>query len=215
MEGTTGGSILESTEELPVRVRLSAENRDRVNSITSLDLLSSHRLLRRKSGQTHSFRRKQSRFATLAQRAVRRKTQGNADQDTTEPAVTVGQNNLGNAVETVPLSSLGKVTLKPELAKITRYNGQRVNTVQGFLTPGVLPDRALSDFKQQLEDADWQLPNGYSYEFGGEAEQKDNALGGLVSTVGVIAVLMVATLVLSLGSFRLAAVIGVVAICEA
>ena len=78
-----------------------------------------------------------------------------------------------------------------------------------------MPDRALSNFKQQLKDADWQLPNGYSYEFGGEAEQKSNALGGLVSTVGVIAVLMVATLVLSLGSFRLAAVIGVVAICKA
>ena len=166
LEGTTGGSILESTEELPVKVRLSAANRDRLNNITSLDLLSS-------------------------------------------------QNNLDNAVKTIPLSALGKVTLKPELAKITRYKGQRVNTVQGFLTPGVLPDRALSDFKQQLTDADWQLPNGYSYEFGGEAEQKSNALGGLVSTVGVIAVLMVATLVLSLGSFRLAAVIGVVAICEA
>ena len=165
LSGTTGGSILESTEELPVRVRLSASNRDRVNSITSLDLLSS-------------------------------------------------QNNLANAVETVPLSSLGKVTLKPELAKITRYNGQRVNTVQGFLTPGILPDRALSNFQQQLKNADWQLPNGYSYEFGGEAEQKGNALGGLISTVGVIAILMVATLVLSLGSFRLAAVIGVVAIAS-
>ena len=164
LEGTTGGSILESTEELPVRVRLSASNRDRLNKITSLDLLPTQ--------------------------------------------------NSDNALESVPLSSLGKITLKPEIAKITRYNGQRVNTVQGFLTPGVLPDRALSDFKQQLEDTNWQLPNGYSYEFGGEAEQKNNALGRLVSTVGVIAVLMVATLVLSLGSFRLAAVIGIVAIAS-
>ena len=157
LEGTSGGSILESTEELPVKVRLSADNRDRLNDITSLDLLSS---------------------------------QGNS----------------------VPLSSLGKPTLKPELAKISRYNGQRVNTVQGFLTPGVLPDKALTDFQQQI--ANWRLPNGYSYEFGGEAEQKNDALGGLVSTVGVLVVLMVATLVLSLGSFGLAAVIGVVAIAS-
>ena len=163
LEGTSGGSILESTEELPVRVRLSAANRDRLNDITSLDLLSS---------------------------------QGN------------------NTVDSIPLSSLGKATLKPELAKISRYNGQRVNTVQGFLTPGVLPDKALTDFKQHIANANWQLPNGYSYEFGGEAEQKNNALGGLISTVGVLAVLMVTTLVLSLGSFRLAAVIGVVAIAS-
>ena len=88
-------------------------------------------------------------------------------------------------------------------------------TVKIFL-PGADAARveALSDFKQQLEDTNWQLPNGYSYEFGGEVEQKNNALGGLVSTVGVIAVLMVATLVLSLGSFRLAAIIGVVAIAS-
>ncbi|MEO1690839.1 MAG: efflux RND transporter permease subunit [Cyanobacteria bacterium J06631_6] len=163
LEGTAGGSILESTEELPVKVRLSAPNRDRLEDLTSLELLSP---------------------------------------------------SENNSSSTIPLSSLGQITLKPELAKISRYNGQRVNTIQGFLTPGVLPDRALTDFKQQLANANWQLPSGYSYEFGGEAEQKNNAIGGLISTVGVIAVLMVATLVLSLGSFRLAAVIGVVAIAS-
>ncbi|MEO1341262.1 MAG: efflux RND transporter permease subunit [Cyanobacteria bacterium J06635_13] len=163
LEGTAGGSILESTEELPVKVRLSAPNRDRLEDLTSLDLLSP---------------------------------------------------SENNSSSTIPLYSLGQITLKPELAKISRYNGQRVNTIQGFLTPGVLPDRALTDFKQQLANANWQLPSGYGYEFGGEAEQKNNAIGGLISTVGVIAVLMVATLVLSLGSFRLAAVIGVVAIAS-
>ena len=162
LEGTSGGSILEATEELPVKVRLSAANRSELNSLTSLNLLP--------------------------------------------------ERNSNN--EHIPLSSLGKVTLKPELANITHFDGQRVNTIQGFLTPGVLPDLALSNFKQQLETTDWQLPNGYSYEFGGEAEQKNNALGGLISTVGVIVVLMVATLVLSLGSFRLAALIGVVAIAS-
>ena len=162
LEGVSGGSILEATEELPVRVRLAATNRRQLNDVTSLNLLS----------------------------------------------------NGDNRDRAIPLSSLGQVTLKPELANITRYNGQRVNTIQGFLTSGVLPDKALSDFKQQLKTSAWQLPNGYSYEFGGEAEQKNDALGGLISTVGVIAVLMVATLVLSLGSFRLAAVIGVVAIAS-
>ncbi|WP_019505949.1 efflux RND transporter permease subunit [Pleurocapsa sp. PCC 7319] len=165
LEGATGGSILESTEELPVRVRLSAADRAGLNNIASLNLL---------------------------------------------PA----QDGSNNVVENVPLSSLSKITLKPELAKITRYNGQRVNTVQGFLTAGTLPDEALTDFKHKLTETKWQLPNGYSYEFGGEAEQKDDALGGLVSIVGVLTVLMVATLVLSLDSFRLAGVIGVVAIAS-
>lgn len=39
LEGTTGGSILEGTEELPVRVRISNERRSNLNEIVSMDLL--------------------------------------------------------------------------------------------------------------------------------------------------------------------------------
>ena len=197
LEGTTGGSILESTEELPVRVRLSASNRDRFLNGA---------MRQRPFGTLHP-------KGAVSLMGETPKTALHRLNNITSLNLLPSQNS-DNALESVPLSSLGNITLKPELAKITRYNGQRVNTVQGFLTPGVLPDRALSDFKQQIESVNWQLPNGYSYEFGGEAEQKNDALGGLISLVGVIAVLMVATLVLSLGSFRLAAVIGVVAIAS-
>ena len=38
-EGVTGGSILEETEELPVRVRLSNSQRGDLDQITSLDLV--------------------------------------------------------------------------------------------------------------------------------------------------------------------------------
>ncbi|MDJ0903485.1 MAG: efflux RND transporter permease subunit [Xenococcus sp. MO_188.B8] len=166
LEGILGGTILESTEELPVRVRLSVADRAQLNNLASLNLLPS------------------------------------------------GNRLTGNNIEPIPLSSLGKVALKPELAKITRYNGQRVNTIQGFLTPGTLTDQVLTNFKHRLTNGEFKLPNGYSYEFGGEAEEKNNALAGLVSTVGVLIVLMVATLVLSLGSFGLATVVGIVAIAS-
>lgn len=39
LEGVTGGSILEATEELPVRVRVSNERRSDLNQIASMDLL--------------------------------------------------------------------------------------------------------------------------------------------------------------------------------
>ena len=157
LEGSTGGSILESREELPVRVRLDSSDRSNLQSIESLELL--------------------------------------------------GKNN-----NSIPLTSLGTTRLTSEVAKIARYNGQRVNTVQGFLVPGVLPDTALREFQQLLEQL--ELPNGYYYQFGGEAEQKNSALGGLIANVGVLAILMVAVLVLSLNSFRLASIIGVVAIAS-
>ena len=169
LEGAVGGSVLESTEELPVRVRLGNRDRANLSQITSLDLLA----------------RSPSR-----------------------------NSNQNNTLTAVPLSSLGKVQLKSELAQITHYNGQRVNTIQGFLEAGVLPAEVLSQFQANLVNNNFDLPSGYSYEFGGESEERSDAIGGLVSTVGVIIVIMVAVLVLSLGSFQLAAVIGVVAIAS-
>ena len=155
LEGITGGSILESREELPVRVRLDRANRNNLGDIESLDL-------------------------------------------------------LGN--NPIPLASLGNTKLTSQIAQISHYNGQRVNTIQGFLTPGTLPNTALREFQQLLNQL--ELPNGYYYQFGGEAEQKNSAVGGLIALVGVLTILMVAVLVLSLNSFRLATIIGIVAIAS-
>lgn len=169
LEGVVGGSVLEATEELPVRVRWKNSDRANLAHISSLDL------------------------------------------SATSPSMS---SNSNNPLNTVPLSSLGKVQLKPELAQITRYNGQRVNTVQGFLQAGELPAEILSQFQTKLADNNFVLPPGYSFEFGGESEERNDAIGGLISTVGVIVVVMIATLVLSLGSFQLSTIIGIVAIAS-
>jgi multidrug efflux pump subunit AcrB len=156
LEGVRGGSVLEATEELPVRVRLA--DRSDLAEIATLPLVA---------------------------------TPGNG---------------------WVTLDSLGQVTLEPEIAKITHYNGQRVNTIQGFVRAGILPATVLVQFQERLQATELALPPGYSLSFGGEAEERAEAIGNLVSTIGILAVLMVATLVLSLGSFKLAGLIGGVAI---
>jgi len=46
----------------------------------------------------------------------------------------------------LPLNALGDLSLSPEIAKITHYNGERVHTIQGFLRAGVLPDTVLGPF---------------------------------------------------------------------
>ncbi|MDY6902283.1 MAG: efflux RND transporter permease subunit [Cyanobacteriota bacterium] len=140
---------------------------------------------------------------------------GNLSQITSLDLLANSRNNRGNnPLAAVPLSSLGKIELKPELAQITHYNGQRVNTIQGFLNAGVLPAGILSQFQTKLEYFKSSLPPNYRFEFGGEEEQRNDAVGGLVSTVGVLIILMIATLVLSLGSFQLAGVIGIVAVAS-
>ncbi len=163
LEGMLGGSILEGTEELPVRVRLANRHRANLDQITTLDLVPNNQL----------------------------------SPENSTP---------------LPLSALGQINLLPETAIITRRNGKRVNAIQGLITAGVLPSRVLADFKQRLSDSNFQLPPGYSMEWEGESAERNKAVGNLVSTVGIIIVLMVATLVLSFNSFRSAGIIFLVAI---
>lgn len=158
LDGVQGGSILEATEELPVRVRIG--DRSNLDAIASLPLITT---------ATESW---------------------------------------------IPLNALGSFTLEPEIAKITHYNGQRINLVQGFVQAGTLPATVLAEFQRQFQTNLDPLPPGYSFALGGEAEERADAIGNLVATIGVLTVLMLTTLVLSLGSFKLAGLIGGVAIAS-
>ena len=51
-------------------------------------------------------------------------------------------------------------------------------------------------------------------EFGGESAKRNEAIANLMSTVGVLLVLMLATLVLSFSSFKAAFIIAIVGICS-
>ena len=164
LEGNRGGSILEDTEELPVRVRLANSDRADLEQLTTLDLIPNHQLSSPKNSPS------------------------------------------------LPLSALGQINLVPKTAVITRRNGQRVNTVQGFITAGVLPSTVLANFQQRLNDINFQLPPGYSMAWGGEAAERNEAVGNLLSSVGILIVLVVAVLVLSFNSFRSAGIIFLVAI---
>jgi len=155
LEGSVGGSILEGTENLPVRVRLNNNNRADLSQIASLDLQS-------ENGGSRS-----------------------AD-------------------------ALGEFDLVPELAKISRRNEERVNVVQGFLSAGTLPSVVQTVFDEKL--ADFELPPGYRAEVGGEQAEQSQAVGNLLLYVPLLGIVMMAALVLSLGSFRQAGIVAFVGI---
>jgi multidrug efflux pump subunit AcrB len=159
-EGVTGGAILESTENLPVRVRLTNDDRASLEALASLDL-------RPDQARDRAFR---------------------------------------------PTAALGEFDLMPELANIARREEQRVNTVQVFITSGVLPETVLTAVRERLEDEQFQLPPGYRYEFGGEYAERNTAVGNLLLSVPLLLLIMVTALVLSLGSFRQAGIVGAVAV---
>ncbi len=159
-EGVTGGAILESTENLPVRVRLANGDRASLDALASLDLQPDQ-------AQGRKFR---------------------------------------------PTSALGEFELTPQLASIARRNEERVNTVQAFITAGVLPSTVLAAFQERLEATGFELPPGYRYEFGGESEEQGDAIGNLLLFVPILLLVMVTALVLSLESFRQAGIIAAVAV---
>ncbi|MFG0240974.1 MAG: efflux RND transporter permease subunit, partial [Gimesia chilikensis] len=160
---TLGGSILEETEELPVRIRVPHDRRGSLENIASLQLISSKKT---PDGQA----------------------------------------------QYVPLTAIAEVRMSSEIAAISHFNGERMNEVQAYIKAGVLPAKVLADFQKRLQQAGYELPPGYRLEWGGEASKRDDAVGNLMANVGVLMVLMVATLVLSFSSFRVAGLVGAVGI---
>ena len=110
----------------------------------------------------------------------------------------------------VPLDAVAELRLSGELSTISHRNGRRVNIVRGFVAAGVLSAEVLADYRRRMQPVFDQMPTGCSVEFGGEESHRDEAVANLLSSVGVLSVMLVATLVLSLGSFRMAGVIGLV-----
>ncbi len=101
--------------------------------------------------------------------------------------------------------------LVPKVPSIRRFDTQRINEIRGYITAGILPADVLTDFKGRFANAGFEMPPGYRLEFAGEASKRNEAIGNLMSSVGVLLVLMIATLVLSFSSYRIASIIGAVA----
>ena len=117
----------------------------------------------------------------------------------------------GQHMSGVPLSSLGTLKLVPTYNTVTRRDSQRLNILQAFTVPFSLPSVALSDFQRRLKEANFQLPEGYHMEFGGETEKRSESQGKLFSTVLPLLVIMMGILVLAFNSFTSALIIGGVA----
>ncbi|MDJ0825406.1 MAG: efflux RND transporter permease subunit [Rhodobacter sp.] len=165
LEGVTGGSLLEGTEQLPVRVRLGDTLRGDLNAIANLSIL----------------------------------------------PPTAAQTSATGAFPAVPLSALANVTVQPSEGAITRRNSERVNLIQAFLVHGVLPEEALQATQAALTGANFTLPAGYRLEYGGDADARSSTLNNLLASLGLIVTLSIATVALTLNSFRLTAVTFVVA----
>ena len=156
-EGLVGGSIIEETEQLPVRVRLTDNSRSSVEQLQGVSILD----------------------ASQGQGAYRG----------------------------IPLDAVTDQTLYPEYGAILHLAGQRMNEIQVYIKAGVLPSTVLTEFRNKLAQSDLEMPSGYALVFGGESAKRNEAINNLMANVGILLVMMLATLVLAFGSFRLASVV--------
>jgi multidrug efflux pump subunit AcrB len=163
--GVTGGSLIEGSEELPVRVRLGDAVRGDLDRIATLPLI-----------------------------------------PPAAPAIVAAGGYPG-----LPLGAVADLAWEPAQSSITRRNGERVNTVQAFVRPGVLPEEALAEARTRLEASGFALPAGTRLEIGGDSDARNDVITNLIAPLGLIVTLSIATVVLTFNSFRLTAVTFVVA----
>lgn len=164
IDGTTGGSVLEGTTELPVRVRADTALMDRAQDLANLYLA----------------------------------------QPVTDAGPAEGTGIL--------LSGVADITLGAGVPAVTRWNGERVNIVQGFVEPFALASISLADFRARMAAADFSLPPGYRMEFGGEEEGSNEAQGNLAAVFLPLLLLLLGTIVLAFNSFTAAGLIWLTAI---
>jgi len=104
----------------------------------------------------------------------------------------------------VPVSAVADVKLTTKVGGINHRNGERVNKVQAYLEFGVLPEVPFKAVKAAIAKEGLEVPPGYRIEYGGESAERNEALGQLFGTVGMLVVMMLLALVLTFNSFRLA-----------
>ncbi len=112
----------------------------------------------------------------------------------------------------VPASGIGSVELVPEAGSISRRDGVRANNVLGYIVRDALAIDVTNAVLARVAEEGFSVPHGYAFSVAGDSAEQSEAFGSLLTYLPVLVMLMVATLVLSFRSMRLAALIGVVAV---
>jgi len=109
----------------------------------------------------------------------------------------------------IPLSSIGEFTLKPNPTEISREDGNRSLSVTAGVLPGFVPG-SINGMLEKFADSELNLPSGYSWQTGGVNEENQSAVNSLMQAMVVAVILIIATMVVLLGSYRKAVIVFLV-----
>jgi multidrug efflux pump subunit AcrB len=125
------------------------------------------------------------------------------------PLMVKSKTDLNNTI--IPLSAISRFEVIPSSSPIMRLNSERINTIQGFIKRDVLPQEVLKALQEKLLQSPIDLPSGYRIELGGDSDARAETTGNLISSLGLIFTLAIATIVLTFNSYRLAIITFIVA----
>mgnify|MGYP000911920806 FL=1 len=99
-------------------------------------------------------------------------------------------------------SNYGEFEVTNQANFISRDAGRRQNQVSGWIWPDLLPSQTEKFLADQLENFKSELPPGYIFEVGGEAEARGQSQSNIFSSAILFFVLIIIALVAALNSFR-------------
>ncbi len=102
--------------------------------------------------------------------------------------------------ESVKLSRVSEFSLEPALATIAHRDFQRTTTVRANLAEGFVPTTVVPQVEAAV--AIEQIPNGYTFNFGGEVEDIEQSFSELWRAMVVAVLLILGILVLQFNSFK-------------
>jgi multidrug efflux pump subunit AcrB len=100
----------------------------------------------------------------------------------------------------VPLLELGELVLEPTPSVITRENGNRTLTITSDITTGFNAGMINEEILEYSDNLD--IPRGYSFATGGANEENQKSVQSIMQAMVLSLLLIVATMVIQLGSFR-------------
>ena len=106
-------------------------------------------------------------------------------------------NNKGTAIPLNQISTLKFVTTPPV---INHRDKIRTVSVSAFVKEGFLNDNVISAVKKKMDAM--KLPRGYTYELGGEIEQREESFGGMSTVILATLFLFIAVLLLEFKTYK-------------
>lgn len=99
----------------------------------------------------------------------------------------------------VPLKQLANLEFAEAPTKIAHLNTDRVATILADVSDGYTLDEAVASLSTRMDEMDWK--EGYSYEFKGDLEKREESFGGLGMASIMALILILGVLIVQFKSF--------------